>query len=484
MTSRLSSKSWKQINKEMLIADMKKAKSDNQLRKTMRISIIEGIFSQIYGTFAMIGSSFIVKMLIILQAAPIHFSLLSSIGQISQVFQPLGVAVTHNLADRKKHCVAITAAGRFLTFFLGAGLMFTNPHTGIWFVLILLFCSAALLSIGGNIWIAWISDSVPISFRGRFFSRRNQFLLFAGLIAGYIGSFTVDLFDINRKGIHQIFIQLTGLENLFKPEYQGRFLTGVFVFATFLSMIGLAILSRQPERKAQVTNEPLQAKFKKPLKDTNFRKLVFFNMWWMLAVGVGSAFWGPFMLKKLQMTLFEMQLYGSLHMVSSLLAYRFWGKFIDSHGNKTAMKICIILGGLNPVFWLFMTSANHTIIWFEALLSGFMWAGTGIAMTNFILSIAPKGETQVYSGLYGAFGGICMMLTTMMSGFFYPPDVTILSLKLESEQVLFGITGLLRWTAIIPLMFIAEAKSKSLLNLSLILWDSVYNRIRQIKQKI
>jgi len=185
----------------MLIADMKKAKSDNQLRKTMRISIIEGIFSQIYGTFAMIGSSFIVKMLIILQAAPIHFSLLSSIGQISQVFQPLGVAVTHNLADRKKHCVAITAAGRFLTFFLGAGLMFTNPHTGIWFVLILLFCSAALLSIGGNIWIAWISDSVPISFRGRFFSRRNQFLLFAGLIAGYIGSFTVDLFDINRKGI-------------------------------------------------------------------------------------------------------------------------------------------------------------------------------------------------------------------------------------------------------------------------------------------
>ncbi|MFO7660083.1 MAG: MFS transporter, partial [Candidatus Cloacimonadaceae bacterium] len=71
---------------------MSKAKADNLLRKTMRLSTLEGVFAQIYGTFAMIGSSFIVKLMILLQAAPIHFSLLSSIGQVSQIFQPLGVA--------------------------------------------------------------------------------------------------------------------------------------------------------------------------------------------------------------------------------------------------------------------------------------------------------------------------------------------------------------------------------------------------------
>jgi len=461
---------------------MNKAKADNLLRKTMRLSIWEGILAHIYGTFAMIGSSFIVKLLVMLQASPIHFSLLSSIGQVSQVFQPLGVAVTHNLSNRKKPCVIITAAGRFLTFFLGLGLLFSKAQTGIWFTLLLLFCSASLLSIGANIWIAWLSDLVPLSFRGRFFSRRNQFLLFAGLVAGYIGSFAVDLFDLNRKGIHQAFVNMTGLEKLFKPEYQANFMTAVFVFATFLGLIGLAVLSRQPERKAIIKKESLLATYKKPLLDANYRRLLLFGMWWMFAVGVSSAFWSPFMLKKLHMSLFEVQLYGSLHMLSSLFAFRFWGRFIDANGNKSAMKICILLGGLNPMFWLFMTANHHSIIWFEALTSGFMWAGTGIVMTNFVLSISPRGQTQVYSGLYGAFGGVFMMLTTMLSGIFFPAQLKIIHLQLEPEQVLFGITGLLRWTALIPLAFIVETKSRSLRNLSQLFWVYVGNRLRQFKQ--
>jgi MFS family permease len=459
-----------------------KAKKNNILRKTLRISIIEGIFSQIYGTFAMIGSSFIVKLLVILNASPIQFSLLSSIGQVSQIFQPLGVAITHNLPWRKRTCIKITAIGRFLTFFLGISLLFTVPQTGIWFILILLFCSASLLSIGGNIWIAWISDIVPLSYRGRFFSKRNQFLLVAGLLAGYLGSFAVDLFDANRHGFNQTFINFTGWGNFFRPEKQGVFLTGIFVFATFLSLIGLAVLSRQPEKKTIIKEEPLLEQYKQPLKDANFRKLLFFGVWWMLAIGIGSAFWSPFMLTKLKMSLFEVQLYGSLHIVSSLLSYRFWGRFIDTYGNKSAMFICVLLGGLNPMFWLFMTAQNHYIIWFEALISGFMWAGTGIVSTNFVLSIAPKGRAQVYSGLYGAFGGVGMMCTTLLSGILFPASLNLLYLHLEPEQVIFGIGGLVRWTALIPLFIVVEAKSKSLRNLSLLFWENISNRIKIFKQ--
>ena len=452
---------------------MNNSKKQNILRKTLRISIIESTFSQIYGTFAMIGSSFIVKLLVILNASPFQFSLLSSIGQVSQIFQPLGVAITHNLPWRKRTCIKVTALGRFLTFFLGISLLFTTPQTGIWFTLVLLFCSASLLSIGGNIWIAWISDIVPLSFRGRFFSKRNQFMLVAGLLAGYLGSFAVDLFDANRHGLNQSFIKLTGLGNYFRPEQQGTFLTALFVFATFLSLIGLAILSRQPEKQTVIKEEPLWEQYKQPLKDVNFRKLLFFGIWWMLAIGIGSAFWSPFMLTKLKMSLFEVQIYGSISVVSSLLAYRFWGRFIDAFGNKSAMFICVLLGGLNPMFWMFMTATSHYIIWFEAIISGFMWAGAGIISTNFVLSIAPKGRAQVYSGLYGAFGGVGMMCTTLLSGILFPKAITIMHLYLEPEQVIFGIGGLARWTAFIPLLFVVEAKSVSLKNISQLLWDNI-----------
>lgn len=69
----------------------------------------------------------------------------------------------------------------------------------------------------------------------------------------------------------------------------------------------------------------------------------------MFAIGVGSPFWGPFMMKKLSMSLFEIQIYNTISVFSSLLSYPFWGRFIDKNGNKTAMQICIVLGGLNPM---------------------------------------------------------------------------------------------------------------------------------------
>ncbi len=437
-------------------------KAESIVRRTFRISITEGIFSQIYQSLTMIGSGFVVKLLVILQANPFHFSILSAIGQVSQVFQTLGVAFTYRLPERKGICIKITAAGRFLTFFLGLGLFFTVRNQGIWFSLGLLFLSASLLSIGSNIWIAWISDIIPLSLRGRFFSRRNQVLLFCGMIAGYIFSYLTDLFDLPDKAFGRQVLAYTRWSGFFVPQNQRYFLSGIFVLASALALFGLYILSFQPERKRDLPEEPLKKVYGRPFRNPNFIRLLVFGSWWMLAIGIGSAFWAPFMLKKLQLSLFQMQLYGTIHMLASLFAFRFWGRFVDFHGNKTAMKICILLGGFNPLLWLTMTAQQHTIIWFEALLSGFMWAGVGIVSTNFVLSLAEKGQEQVYSGIYGAICGVSMMTSTLLTGLFYPGSMTIAGKYLEPEQVIFGIGGLVRWTTMIPLILVYESKEKPL----------------------
>ncbi|HOR30617.1 MAG TPA: MFS transporter, partial [Candidatus Syntrophosphaera thermopropionivorans] len=84
------------------------------ISRTYRVSIKEGIFAQIYGNLANIGSSFITKFMVLLGATPMQFSILSSLGQVSAVFQPLGVALTHRLKKRKKVCIWVTGIGRFL----------------------------------------------------------------------------------------------------------------------------------------------------------------------------------------------------------------------------------------------------------------------------------------------------------------------------------------------------------------------------------
>jgi len=424
------------------------------ISRTYRVSIKEGIFAQIYGNLANIGSSFITKFMVLLGATPMQFSILSSLGQVSAVFQPLGVALTHRLKKRKKVCIWVTGIGRFLSFFIGAAWFFSDRRMGIIYLLVLLFVSAGLQAIGGNIWIAWVSDLIPQTIRGRFFARRNQILAFAGLIAGYFFGYCTDLFEKNG-GLLARFIPNPVV--IFNPQNQPFFLILVFIIATILGIISLFILNKQPDRKYRVQSDwALREKFSEAFRNKNFRSLLFFGIWWMLATGVGSAFWGPFMLKKLQMSMIQLQTYNTLSIISSLLAYSFWGKFIDRYGNKTAMSICVALGGFNPMLWLFLTPQNFSLLWFEALSSGFMWSGNAIATTNFSLAIAGKGKEQTYSAIYGALGGIAMMCSTLLTGVFFPAPQKLGNRWLEPEQVVFGIGGILRWLSIIPLLFVRE----------------------------
>lgn len=440
-----------------------RARLNGTIRKTYRVSILEGIFAQVYGNLAQIGSSFITKLMVILGASPMHYSLLSALGQVSAVWQPLGVAFTHHLKQRKMACVWITAIGRFLTFFLGLSLLFPVQQHGIWVALVLLFFSAGFQAMGANIWIAWVSDLIPLSIRGRFFSRRNQILISVGLVVSYVLSYHVDLFEPNKGGFKLFYLKLLNAQAFFTPQHQSWFLAGIFVFATLIGIVGLFVLARQPERPMrEAETQNLRARYREPFKDKNFRLLLVFGIWWMLAIGVGSPFWGPFMLKKLSMSLLEMQLYSSLHMFSSLLSFNFWGRFIDRFGNKSAMKICVLLGGLNPMFWLFASAGNYHILWFEGVISGFMWAGTGVITTNFVLSIAAKGKQQVYSGVYAALTGSAMMLSTLASGIFFPGTKDIGIRILQPEQVIFGIGGILRWFSLIPLLFVVENRGTPL----------------------
>jgi MFS family permease len=434
-------------------------KSKNSLiRKTYRSSIREGAFAQVYGNLAQIGSSFITKFLVLLGASPLQYSLLSALGQISALWQPLGVAFSHHIAERKWLCVWITAVGRFLTLFLGFALFFPNTQQGIWYILALLFFSAGFQATGANIWIAWISDLIPLSIRGRFFSFRNQILMVVGLVFSYTLSYHVDLFEHPSKALG--YKNLLGISRFLIPQNQPYFLAMVFVFASILGLIGLFFLTLQPERKRHDgQGKSLREVFREPFRDKNFRLLLIFGSWWMLSIGVGSPFWGPFMLKNLQMGLFEVQLYNTLHMGASLLSFAFWGKFIDRFGNKSAMKICVFLGGLNPLFWLLMSASNYNILWFEGISSGFMWAGTGIITTNFVLSIAPKRNEQAYSGIYAAVTGLFMMSATLASGIFYPEKLDIGFRVLDPEQVVFGVGAIMRWMAIIPLMLVREYRS-------------------------
>lgn len=431
------------------------------LHRTVHISTVEGIYSQVFTTVAGPGSIFLTKFAVLLGATPFQFSLLAAIGQLSQIFQPLGYALTRQLTSRKGVVVRLTAVGRGLVFLLGVIPFLLYGEPAIQAFLFIFLASASLQAVGGNAWIAWISDIVPERMRGRFFSWRFQALLLAGMVTGFVLGAFIDLYEPEPGIVAEKFLSFIGNWTIFSPGNIAYAFALVFIVAGSFGLVGAKILSTQPEHPKLQERAKFMPQLMVPLKDKNFRRLLVYSLWWMLAIGIGAPFWGPFMLKNLRMSLVNIQIYGAISAVASLSALRFWGLLVDRFGNKPVMRIILVLGGINPMIWVFLTPDNYWFVYLEAVSSGVMWSGAGIVATNLVLALAPKEQRQIYSGLFGAFSGLAIVVTMLLSGICMPPPVEILSLSLTGEQVLFGISGLARLTAQIPLSWIDEPRTRS-----------------------
>ncbi len=409
----------------------------SELRETFRISITEGVYSQVYTSLAGPGSVFLTKLLVMLGASSIQFGILSAIGQIFLILMPLGALVTRKLTLHKSATVNWAVAGRALTPFLGIIPLFLSDRISLTAVLVVFAISTALLAVSANIWAGWMARMVPLRIRGRFFAKRNAVLLGFGLSTAFLLGLLVDFYSDDPHALKLV-------------------MAAMFIVAGIIGLIGLKILSKQPERPTETTSMPVRQLFKEPFKDKNFRRLCVFGSWWMLAVGIGAPFWQPFMIEVLHMGVTEMLLYGMTSTIGSILTLKYWGRLIDRYGNVAAMKLAIGIGTVVPFVWLFVSPSNLWIIYVESLISGSMWGCVGVVTANLVLAIAPENKAQIYSGLFGAFCGMGMMITMLASGFFMPAPLTIFGLSLHPMQVLFLITAFARLSALLPLSRVKE----------------------------
>ncbi len=436
---------------------LRKERDNSDLRKTIVYSTASGILASIYTNLG--GGTFLVKYVLELGAKPFHLGLMTSIVQLSQVFQALGVFVLQIFKSRKKSVMWIIGFSRTAPFLFGM-LPFLLPKPAALFVaLFILAITTATQASAANIWTGWIADMIPLRIRGRFFSMRNRYLMLAGMIVGYIFSTFYDLFDPNGGAIAERIKAWLGNPSFFAPENEFYALAIIFFVAVLVNILWLFVIKHQPDSPPVNNKHPFFRTLKEPLRDSNFRRLALYSIWWMFAVGIASPFWAPFMMRTLRMSLLEIQVYGTISAITSFFTLRFWGHFIDRFGNKTAMRLVIIFGGINPLVWLFATPRNYWMLFVEAASSGFMWAGANIVAQNFVLAIAPEEKKQVYSGVFAAISGLAMTTSAFLSGVFLPKPMNFFGYHLYPEQVLFLITGLARWSAQIPLSWVYEARA-------------------------
>ncbi|MEN9359427.1 MAG: putative rane protein [Verrucomicrobiota bacterium] len=436
------------------------------LKETVYWSTWDGVFFQMYFALSSVGTAFITAYCLELGMADHELTLLAAASQSVLLCQLFGARVSMQARSySRRRLVMILAGLSRLSMAMLALLPFVLPRDFAFpAVLLVIVISGICQAVAANIWTAWISDSVPKGIRGRFFARRSFMTNLAGVAIGFAGGLLLDWYDGKPGSLGASLADLSGWrgDQVFSSRMHLFLL--ILSSATVFSVVSLIFLSRQPERASHPPpQEALEDPYSLAFRQGSFRRLLALGAVWSFAIGIGSQFWSPYMQRELQMTLVEQQIYGLISLGGMLCSLPFWGKAIDRFGNRPAMCLGIILGFLNPMYWLFVSKESHGLLFVEALTSGISWACINLCQMNFVLSLTGPRERQAAAGIYAALCGLFQMAGVLVSGWLMPERETFLfGMSLDPYQVLFLITGCCRLAALLPLLAIAETGSRSL----------------------
>jgi MFS family permease len=416
---------------------------EKSIKKGLRISIIQGLFSNIHVTLT--GGMFLTGFALYLGATPFHIGLLAAIPALLTSFGFVSAYLVNRLQHRKPLTIMTAGTSRML-FYIPAFLLLFNYKPSLSFLLVLIGVFNALLTIADNAWLSWMSDLVPKERRGRFFGIRNTGMGLIGMIMSFSGAWFLDHY---------------------KAIGQNNFGFGIiFLVASVATTIGTILITQQPEIIIPRERTSLKKIVTAPFKDTNFRKFLRFIAFWNLTSGIAGPFYIVFMLQNLKMSYSTVAIYSIIANSVILLSQPLWGKAIDRFKSKPVLFINFIFIGFLPLLWIFPTSFFLFPVWLDAFITGVFWPGVNLSVFNIVFSLSDnEKQKESYFAIFAAITGISSFLSSLLAGYLAGLlkdfHLQIFNLNIVNYQLFFVFAGLTRFIALFLLKGVSEAKATS-----------------------
>lgn len=259
-------------------------------------------------------------------------------------------------------------------------------------------------SVAGPSWNSWMKDLIPQQQLGNYFSHRSRLTQTLNLVLSLVVALSVDYLKAKHPG-HEVVIYAT-----------------MFLIGGTMGMTSVYFLARTPEPKAVLPTENIFKLLLKPLKDTNFRRLLIFQSFWSFALNLATPFFSVYMMKALKLPLSSIIMFGMLAQASSIIFIKWWGRYTDKFSNKTIIKIAAPLYIVTILCWSFVTLHYSTamIVSMVAVLnviSGMSTAGINLAISNIGIKLASKDEAIVYFSARSVVVALISFTGPMIGGF-------------------------------------------------------------------
>ncbi len=369
-----------------------------EVQRSLRLMRWDGVLG---GAMFSLGSGgFMAAYALALGANNLQVGILAALPPVSQVAQLPAVLAVERYRARK----AIGLPSWFLAQFMWV------PIAAVPFVLdtpgplaisaVIVFL--ALRGLFTPVWVtaqtSWMRDLVPREMLGRFYSTRMALMTVAVVLVGLGGSFFVSWWQGFAPPDRSIF------------AYSILMLGGWLIFG----LVGPALVafSREPlmPQTAESDRSALEI-ILEPLRDSNFRSLLRFLLFWNFALNLAVPFFAVYMLTRLGFSLPMVIGFTMLSQVSNVLFVRVWGAMADRLGIKTVLSLAASLYLLVIIGWVFTTNPDRHFLSVPLLVALHAFAGVaaaGVLLTvqTIALKTTPEGRATPYIGVAAVATGL------------------------------------------------------------------------------
>jgi len=386
-----------------------------EVQKGLRFVVGDGICSSAMG--ALQGGAFLVAFALALGATNFEIGILAAVGFFAQISQIPAIYLVERVRNRKVITVAFAAASRLVWLIIIIIPFVFIAKQGVTLLIFALFVYAIVGAISGNAWTSMLRDLIPENIMGRLFSRRMMLGTGLALALTLLGGYFIDFWKSDHVELHGYSI--------------------VFSCGLLFGLAGTYFLSRTPEPAMKAKAEEGYSLWKllsRPLRDQNFRNLIFFASVWSFAINLGAPFFTVYMLKRLELDLFWVTGFITISAVASILALRIWGPFCDRFSNKSVLSVSSAMFLLAIIAWPFTTMPEKYFMTIPLLvlihiLSGISLAGVSLSAANIALKLSPRGQASAYLASHGLISnivaGVAPLLGGLLADFFAVREISL-----------------------------------------------------------
>lgn len=372
---------------------------NKEIERSLHLVIVDGISSEI--VVCLTSGAFLVATALLLGASNFQIGLLAAFPSLTNLAQLFSILLMRRFPNRKSITTISLIIAR--TPLIIIGWLLFQFGISVYFLMVMMFIHYLFSSVGGAGWNSWIKDLVPEDQLGQYFSKRSRYMQIVNICLSLLVAVMVDYFTSKHP---------SGLLSLYSVY---------FIIAGSVGLTGTFFLSQAVEPQSYLSKGDFFDLFMMPLKNKNFRNMLWFNGAWVFAINLAVPFFMVFMLRTLKIPMTYIIALTVISQVFSVLTIQLWGKLSDRYSNKSIIYLSTPIYIVCIIAWIFVGIysrwyVNMALLVGIHIFTGISTAGINLALTNIGLKLAPKTDAVVYLSVKNIITSVFSFVSPLLGG--------------------------------------------------------------------